>query len=446
MGDPNQLKNNIKVLIFPWLAHGHITPLLELAKKLTQRNFHIYFCSTPVNLDSIKPKIVSDPKFSNSIQLVELHLPSLPELPPHHHTTKGLPPHLLPTLHRALRMTEPNLANILDTLKPDFAIHDIFPGFVPDLTSSLNIPSFVFINTGANFISCLIHRGKKKQDHEYPYPQIFPDDMDTKISTMLEITSANYEAISQYYDRCGNIVLIKSFEELEGKYIDYLSALLGKKIVMTGILVPDPSSDDEEGMDIINWLDKKEKASTVFVSFGSECYLSKEDLEEVAHGLELSKVNFIWVIRFPEGEKLKLEDALPNGFLGKVKEKGLVVENWAPQMKILKHSSIGGFVSHCGWGSLTESIKFGVPVIATPIQYEQPWNARLIEECGIGLEVERNSKGGLPRENIAKIIKQVVIEKTGEDIRRKAKVMSDNVKRKGDREIDEVVKELLQIL
>ncbi|XP_015876309.3 UDP-glucosyltransferase 29-like [Ziziphus jujuba] len=446
MEDTRQ-RNNIRVLIFPWLAHGHITPFLELAKKLTQRNFHIYFCSTTVNLNSIKPKLVIDPKYSTCIELVELHLPSLPELPPHHHTTKGLSPHLLSTLHKSLDMSRPNFSNILETLKPDLLIHDFFPPWVPLVASSMNIPSVVFINSGANLMSCFLHGCKKNGYHDYPYPQIFPDDMETKIAKVLESASTDYETIFRFYDTCGDIMLVKSFKELDGKYMDHASHLLGKKLVPMGILVPDPEDNDEEGMDIINWLDRKERLSTVFVSFGSECYLSKEDIEEVAHGLELSKVNFIWVIRFPEGEKLKLEEALPNGFLEKVKEKGLVVENWASQMKILNHSSIGGFVSHCGWGSLTESIKFGVPIIATPMQFEQPWNARLIVECGIGLEVKRSINGGLQREDIAQVIKHVMVEKIGDDIRRKVKEMSDNIQRKGDGEIiDEVAKELIQLL
>ena len=105
-------------------------------------------------------------------------------------------------------------------------------------------------------------------------------------------------------------------------------------------------------------------------------------------------------------------------------------------------------MSHCGWGSVTESIKFGVSIIAIPMQHDQPWNARLVVEFGFGLEVKRdNINGRLQRENVAKVIKQVVVEKIGEDIRRKAKEISEEIKRKGDAEIDdEVVKELLQLL
>ncbi|GMP22370.1 hypothetical protein CsSME_00000424 [Camellia sinensis var. sinensis] len=75
--DSKQSKMNI--LMLPFLAHGHITPFLELAKKLSHKNFHIYFCSTPINLKSIKKRITE--KYSLSIELVEIHLPSLPELP-----------------------------------------------------------------------------------------------------------------------------------------------------------------------------------------------------------------------------------------------------------------------------------------------------------------------------------------------------------------------------
>ena len=88
--------------------------------------------------------------------------------------------------------------------------------------------------------------------------------------------------------------------------------------------------------------------------------LSKEELQEIAYGVELSMVNFIWVVRFPQGEKVNLQIALPKGFLDSIGDRGMVVEGWAPQKTILKHSSIGGFESlwmefcdgeHEVWGS-----------------------------------------------------------------------------------------------
>ncbi|CAL5363378.1 unnamed protein product [Camellia sinensis] len=114
------------------------------------------------------------------------------------------------------------------------------------------------------------------------------------------------------------IVLYNTFRELEGKYIDYLSDIGGKKVVPVGPLVKEIIDDEIEHSEIIQWLDNKDEPSTLFVSFGSEYFMSKEEIEEIAHGLELSKVNFIWVVRFPVGEKVKLEEALPKGFIERV--------------------------------------------------------------------------------------------------------------------------------
>lgn len=66
----------------------------------------------------------------------------------------------------------------------------------------------------------------------------------------------------------------------------------------------------------MHWLSKKKLHSAVYVSFGSECFLSREEMEEVAKGLELSDANFIWIIRFPIGnEAISLDQALPKNFL-----------------------------------------------------------------------------------------------------------------------------------
>ncbi|CAL9005655.1 unnamed protein product, partial [Prunus brigantina] len=104
----------VRVLMLPWLAHGHISPFLKLAKKLTNKNnnFYLFICSTPVNLNSIKPKLSEE--YSRCIEFVELHLPH-DDLPPHYHTTNGLPPHLMATLKKAFDMASPNFSNILKT-------------------------------------------------------------------------------------------------------------------------------------------------------------------------------------------------------------------------------------------------------------------------------------------------------------------------------------------
>jgi cyanidin-3-O-glucoside 2''-O-glucuronosyltransferase len=261
------------------------------------------------------------------------------------------------------------------------------------------------------------------------------------------------ERIEQCIKQSRDIILVKTFRELEGKYLDYLATLLNKKIVPVGPLVQDPYiSGDSKAMEIMKWLDKKKQSSTILVSFGSEYYLSKQEREELAYGLELSNVNFIWVLRFPAGEKNKkinLEEELPLGFMERVKNRGFIIENWAPQAMILKHCSIGGFVSHCGWSSIMESMKFGVPIIAIPKQLDQPMNARLVENVGVGLQVKRDEDGNYGREEIAGAIKAVVVteeEEIGGNIKRKAREMSQCIEKKGEEEIDEVVHELVKLI
>ncbi|XP_059628413.1 UDP-glucosyltransferase 29-like [Cornus florida] len=432
----------IRVLIIPWLAHGHISPFLELAKKLTERNFHIYLCSTPINLNPIKKRLAE--KYSHLIHLIELHLPSLPELPPHYHTTNGLPTHLMPALKDAFEMASPTFSNIIHTLNPDLVIYDYNQPWAAAIAASLNVPAVQFLTTAASMVSFALHMFKNP-GKEFPFPAIYLREFERLGSSesSLERNKDKDRFLGAFKQSC-NIILIKTFREIEGKYIEYLSNLTEKRIVPVGTLVQDTVTEDEH-TEITQWLDKKDETSTVFVSFGSECFLTKEEMEEVAHGLELSKVNFIWVVRFPVGEKIRVEEALPEGFLERVGERGMAVEGWAPQLKILGHTSTGGFVSHCGWGSIMESMKSGVPIIAMPMHLDQPLNARLVVETGVGVEVMRDNNGRLKREAIAQAIRKVLMEENGKDARIKAKELSEILRIKGEEEIDRVEEELVQL-
>lgn len=439
------MQRPIKVLMLPWLAHGHISPYLELAKRLSTRNFHVYFCSTPVNLSSIKPKISE--KYSSSVELVELHLPSLPDLPPHYHTTKGLPPHLMNTLKVAFDMASPGFSDIVKSLGPDLLIHDFLQPWAAEAAKSHGLPSVVFFSVGAGTLSFMFHM-IKNISIEFPFKAIRLHDYEqAKLTDMIDDSTgsvSNKDRCLQCVERSSNFILLKTFRELDGKYMDYLSSLLGKIVVPVGPLVEVPSNI-EDGDGIIEWLDEREESSTIFVSFGTEYFLNDKEREEIAYGLELSNVNFIWVIRFPVGESIELEEALPEGFFGRVRDRGLVIDGWAPQGMILEHPSIGGFVSHCGWSSIMESMKSGVPIIAIPMQLDQPLNARMVKDVGVGLEVKRNKNGELERSEIAKVIKDVVVEKDGDGVRRKAKEMGDSVRNKGGGELDEVADALVQL-
>ncbi|KAF5757640.1 putative UDP-glucuronosyl/UDP-glucosyltransferase, UDP-glycosyltransferase family [Helianthus annuus] len=439
------------VLMFPWLGHGHISPFLELAKKLSNTNlFNIYLCSTPANLKSVK-KTLKNECDSPSIRLIELHLPTLPDLPPHLHTTNGLPLHLMPTLKQAFDMSSPRFSRILKTLSPDLLIYDMIQSWAPVSAAALGIPSVVFVTTSATMAATMFHLYLNySKGIAFPFRTIYFRTYEYKhVHEILESSANNRKDKDRVMECVGNsssIVLVKSFKEIESKYADYLSTLTGKKIVPVGPLVVDPCHADSKQDSVIQWLDTKDTGSTVFVSFGSEYFLSSADLEEIAYGLEMSNVNFIWVLRFPKCEtKVQLSQHLPLGFLERVKDRGLLVEGWAPQTKILGHKNIGGFVSHCGWNSVMEAMKFGVPIIAMPMQLDQPVNARLAVEVGVGVEVVRDGNGRLMREKVAAVVQRVVVSELGACVREKAKKMSVGLREKGEEEIDVVVDELLKL-
>ncbi|CAK7344857.1 unnamed protein product [Dovyalis caffra] len=318
-------------------------------------------------------------------------------------------------------MASPNFYKILTTLAPNLLIYDFLQPWAPALAETLNIPSVNFLSCSTTMISFSIHDSGNPRV-KYPFPEIYLHEHEVnQFNHRLDSFAngvKNADRIKDCYKRSLNIILIKTFRELEGKHIDYLSHLTDKKMVPVGALVQE-EINEEEGEEIIEWLNKKERLSTVFVSFGSEYFLSKKEIKEMAQGLELSKANFIWVVRFPMGEKVSVEEALP---------KGLLVD-----------------LCHCGWSSVMESMKYGVPILAMPMHLDQPLNARVVEEVGVGVEIKKDQNGWIQKEEVAKVVKEVIKEKNGESVRKKAKEMSENLRNKGDEEIDGVVEELVQL-
>lgn len=446
----------INVLMLPWLGYGHLTAFMELAKALcvsTRNNshFHIYFCSTPVCIQAIKPRLNKLPNSSSaaSIQFVELDLPSSPhfDLPPHLHTTNALPSHLIPTLFQAFSSAAKNFEAILQALAPHLLIYDSLQPWAPQIASSLKlpVPAINFSPVGASLLSRVLHAMTPHSSRPTTTPSAGSQQFDLQC----------VEAMLGCWSLSSSFVLVNSFRELEGKYLDHVPAILNKKVVPIGPLAYEPTSVQEEDEDaeygsIKKWLDKKEASSTVFISFGSECFPTKEEMEEIGHGLEESGANFIWVVRVPKEETNRSRSGiieLAEGFVERAgEERGMVVEDWAPQGRILKHKSIGGFVSHCGWNSVMESVRLGIPIIGVPMRADQPYNAAVVEEAGVGVEAKRDAEGRIQRAEIGNAIKQVLAATQDGTVRKKVRELSEIVRRNGDGKIDEMVDLICDLL
>nr|XP_016502267.1 PREDICTED: beta-D-glucosyl crocetin beta-1,6-glucosyltransferase-like [Nicotiana tabacum] len=435
---------NLRVIMFPWLAYGHISPFLNVSKKLADRGFLIYLCSTPINLKSIVKKIPE--KYSVSIQLIEYHLPESPELPPHYHTTNGLPPHLNYTLQKASKLSKPNFSKILKNLKPDLVVYDVLQQWAEGVANEHNIPAVKLLTSGAAVFSYYFNL-VKIPGIEFPFPAIYLRNIElVKLGEVMAKSAKQKESddVDLFTEGNMQIMLMSTSRIIEAKYIDYFSDLSNWKVIPVGPPVQDSMASDADDVELFDWLGKKDENSTVFVSFGSEYFLTKEDMEEIAFGLEISNVNFIWVVRFPKGEEQNLENALPQGFLERIGERGRVLKKWAPQPRILNHPNIGGFISHCGWNSVMESVDFGVPIIAMPIHLDQPLNARLMVELGVAVEIVRDDDGKIYREEIAQVLESVIAGEIGENLRKKVKDVSKNLKCIRGEEMDTVAEELIQ--
>ncbi|KAD7480480.1 hypothetical protein E3N88_03616 [Mikania micrantha] len=196
---------------------------------------------------------------------------------------------------------------------------------------------------------------------------------------------------------------------------------------LVGPLIVD-GGDQTDPNGCLKWLDSQPPKSVVFVCFGSMCVFNKEQLKEIAIGLERSEQRFLWVVRNPQWhsgvQELDL-DAFPQGFLTRTQDKGLVVKNWAPQRAILSHESVGGFMFHCGWNSIFESLVEGVPMVAWPLYKEQKMNrAFIVEEIKVALAVEMSSNGFVTGEEVSEKVRRLMEGEEGTAVRERALEMS----------------------
>ncbi|KAF7137630.1 hypothetical protein RHSIM_Rhsim07G0033700 [Rhododendron simsii] len=236
-------------------------------------------------------------------------------------------------------------------------------------------------------------------------------------------------------------IIINSFLDLEEGAIKALQMEEPCKppVYPIGPLIQTGTSDGSESSDqpeCLKWLDDQPSQSVLFVSFGSAGTLSLDQINELALGLEMSGQKFLWVARSPSDKSdAAFFDAqsqtdplgfLPNGFLERTKGQGLVVSSWAPQIEVLRHGSIGGFLTQCGWNSTLESVFYGVPLIARPLFGEQMMTAVMLNEgLNVALRPKANEVGIVEREEIARVVKELMKGEEGEKVRGKIKGLQD---------------------
>jgi UDP:flavonoid glycosyltransferase YjiC (YdhE family) len=237
---------------------------------------------------------------------------------------------------------------------------------------------------------------------------------------MLDFTMVETERAQK-----ASALIFNTFDALEQEVLDALSSMFPPiysigplHLLQSQILDNDLKSiglnlwKQEDGC--LEWLDKKEPNSVVYVNFGSLVVMTSDRLIEFAWGLANSNQKFLWIIRpdLVEGDSA----ILPPEFLIETEERGLLA-SWCPQELVLCHPSIGGFLTHSGWNSTIESVCGGVPIIAWPFFAEQQTNCRYTcNEWGIGMEID----GGVKRGEIANLLTELMAGEKGKELKKKA--------------------------
>nr|XP_011468623.1 PREDICTED: UDP-glucose flavonoid 3-O-glucosyltransferase 7-like [Fragaria vesca subsp. vesca] len=387
-------QQQLHIFFFPFMGPGHSIPIIEIAKQFASYSVKSTIITTPLNAPQFSKAIQRRKHlgFDHEIELLLLKFPSVEAGLPQECESYNLATSTLEmelTFFKAITLLEPQFEQVLDKHRPHCLVVDTMFPWATTAASKFGIPSLLFHGTGFFSLcaskSIIIHQPhlKLSSDSESVVIPDLPVEIKIKgsqIPSYLKLNLVNeftklFRSSKDAEDRSYGVI-VNSFYELEPDYADHYRKMFGKKIWIIG-----PGS-------LYN------------------------KLLEIAVGLEASGQEFIWVVNKENKDK---EEWLPEGFEQRMEGKGLIIRGWAPQVLILEHEAIGGFVTHCGWNSILEGVSAGVPMITWPVSAEQTFNEKLVTEIlRTGVAVGADIWGTFADE-IVKMeagVKRVAIEKS----------------------------------
>ncbi|KAK7373466.1 hypothetical protein VNO80_06875 [Phaseolus coccineus] len=426
------------IAVLPSPGFTHLVPILEFSKRLLHLlpHFHItcFIPSVGSRPSSSKAYIQTLPPTITSIFLPSITLEQETD-----------PSILALQIELSVNLSLPYIRQELESLcsraKVVALVVDVFAHGALDFAKELNLLSYIYLPQSAMLLSLYFYSSKldeilssESKDPKEPIKipgcvPILSTDLPLPFQNLSSIGYKGFLKRSKSFHVADGI-FTNTFLELESEAIRALHEHVKGKpgIYPVGPIIQMGSIDHENGMECLRWLDEQEPKSVLYVSFGSGGTLSQDQLNELAFGLELSGQKFLWVVRAPSSAVssayfgAETKDPLrflPQGFLERTKQQGLVVPSWAPQIQVLGHSATGGFLSHCGWNSVLESVVQGVPVIAWPLFAEQSLNAAILtDDLKVALRPKVNHSGLTERKEISKTVRGLMEEKEGKEIRK----------------------------
>ncbi|KAL6637682.1 hypothetical protein ACP70R_025254 [Stipagrostis hirtigluma subsp. patula] len=384
----------LHVVVFPWLAFGHLVPALELAGRLASRGHRVSFVSTPRVIARLRLHPGPGPAL---VDFVALPLPRVDGLPDGAEATGDVPPGKADLHLRAFDGLAGPFSAFLDATgsKVDWLIVDSFQHWAAAAAADRDIPCVLLLPyAAATSVRYGVPRG---------VASVAADHLGPSLVQRFVLT----------FDKC-KLVAQRSCLELEPESVPLLPEIFGKPDIPVGLLPPSPAAGEsrhgEQDHAALSWLDKQPPKSVVYVAFGSEAPLTVEQLHEIALGLELAGTGFLLALRKLNG--VPEADMLPSGFEERTRGRGLVAMGWVPQLGILAHAAVGAFMTHCGWSSTIEGLLFGHPLVMLPFLGEQGINAGLMERKKVGVKVPRheNGRSSFDLEGVASAVRAVMSE------------------------------------
>ncbi|KAI7758058.1 hypothetical protein M8C21_017364 [Ambrosia artemisiifolia] len=407
--------NSSTVILYPSPGIGHLVSMVEIAKLIQTHHpsLSVLILIIPAHYET-----GSTDKYINTVSTttrsITFHRLPIMDLPPDFSTefdnlAFGIPELYNPVVHDTLVAISQK-----STIKA--VILDFFADAAFEVTKSLDLKTYYFYTSGASGLCGFLYfpTTHKTSCNSYKdvnnfldipgIPRMHSSYMPTAVSDRESYSYKKFLNTAINMAKSSGIIA-NSFFELEERAAQTLRdgkcipEGLTPPVYLIGPLIATGDQVDHDEHECLKWLETQPSKSVVFLCFGSMGVFSKEQLKEIAFGLERSGQRFLWVVRNPtigcENEsslkEFGLDDVVPEGFMTRTRDKGLVVKDWAPQPAILGHESVGGFVSHCGWNSSLEAVVCGVPIVAWPLYAEQKMNrVYLVEEINKGFAMVGN--------------------------------------------------------
>lgn len=374
--------------------------MLDLAHQLALRGLTLTILVTPKNLPNLSPLLAAHP---SSIQTLVLPFPHHPSLPSGVENVRDVGNLGNLAITNALGQLYGPIVHWFEAhSSPPIAIlSDYFLGWTHHLAHQLGVPRIAFFSSGAFFTCVLNHLWDNIETVRSLGVVDFTDLPKSPVFLVEHLTSwcRQYRESDPDWGffRDGFIAnksswgwVFNTFDGLENEYLDHLRNVMGHvhawPVGPLNLLGGEktlgrvnPDVNLSEG--VMEWLDGCPDGSVLYVCFGSQKLLKTDQMKALASGLERSRVRFIWVVKLRVIQNGEYRYGfVPDGFEDRVSGRGLVIQEWAPQVSILRHQAVGGFLSHCGWNSVLEGVTAGVMILAWPMEGDQFVNARLLME------------------------------------------------------------------